>query len=213
MDGETGAITLLRRLARAREPEERCELCATAIGAGHRHLLEMSKGRIVCACDGCALAFQDVVGGRFKLIPRDTRWLRDFEMSDADWGMIGLPINLAFIVRGAEAERVRAFYPSPGGATESLVPVESLRGLVARNPILETLQRDTEALLVNRVGEARDYFAAPVDVCYELVGLVRKHWRGFSGGDEVWEKIGGFFAQLKERSEQVGVARQEAVHA
>ena len=27
---------------------------------------------------------------------------------------------------------------------------------------------------------------APIDVCFELVGLIRMHWRGFSGGEEVW---------------------------
>jgi len=200
MDGEAGAITLLRRLARAREPEERCELCSAPIPPEHRHLLETARSGIVCACDGCALTFESVAGGRFKLIPRDARWLPDFEMSDADFQMLGLPINLAFITRSAGSDRIRAFYPSPGGATEAALPVQSWQALIDRNPILDTLQPDTEALLVNRVGDARDHFTAPLDVCYELVGLIRKHWRGFSGGDEVWAQIGIFFERLRDRS-------------
>jgi hypothetical protein len=38
----------------------------------------------------------------------------------------------------------------------------------------------------------------PIDECYKLVGLIRLHWRGLSGGMEVWEKVGQFFAALKE---------------
>ena len=59
---------------------------------------------------------------------------------------------------------------------------------------------DVEALLVNRVSETREYYIAPMDQCYKLVGLIRAHWRGFSGGSEVWEKINQFFAELKEAS-------------
>ena len=31
----------------------------------------------------------------------------------------------------------------------------------------------------------------------ELVGLLRVHWRGLSGGTEVWERVGGFFTELR----------------
>ena len=57
-----------------------------------------------------------------------------------------------------------------------------------------------EALLVNRVAPVRDYYIALIDQCFELVGLIRAHWRGFSGGEEVWRKINGFFARLRERA-------------
>ena len=61
---------------------------------------------------------------------------------------------------------------------------------MAANAALATLQPDVEALLINRVGERRDYFIAPIDRCYELVGLMRVYWRGLSGGTEVWERVG-----------------------
>jgi hypothetical protein len=54
-----------------------------------------------------------------------------------------------------------------------------------------------EALLVNRLRGANLYFIVPIDCCYELVGLIRRHWRGFSGGDEVWQKLESFFASLQ----------------
>jgi len=210
MDGGANAIRLLRRMAQRRDLQEHCELCATPVGEEHRHLLEVGKGGIVCACDACALTFREVVGGRFKVIPRDSRWLVDFSMSDLDWQMLGLPIHLAFVFEKSRTKGIAAIYPSPGGPTESVVATETWSTLKTKNPVLGSLEPDVEALLVNRVGEARDYFTAPIDACYGLVGLVRKHWRGLSGGEEVWEQLRGFFANLKERSEIVTGPRENA---
>src|SRR5258705_13571311 len=68
-DGQGGSlIKTLRRFRQPRTTPERCELCNVGLSPNHRHVLEMSKTRIVCTCDPCALRFQDVVGGRFKLI-------------------------------------------------------------------------------------------------------------------------------------------------
>ena len=66
------------------------------------------------------------------------------------------------------------------------------------------MERDVEALLVNRVRGAREHFLVPMDECYSLVGLIRMNWRGLSGGRGVWEKIGQFFEDLQERSKSVG---------
>jgi hypothetical protein len=63
--------------------------------------------------------------------------------------------------------------------------------------VLGELAPEVEALLVNRVGQERDYFIAPIDRCYELAGLIRLHWRGLSGGETVWQKIREFFSTLK----------------
>jgi hypothetical protein len=42
-----------------------------------------------------------------------------------------------------------------------------------------------------------------MDECYSLVGLIRMRWRGLSGGREVWEEIGRFFEELRNRSKTV----------
>jgi hypothetical protein len=91
-------------------------------------------------------------------------------------------------------------YPSPGGATEAMLSAEAWQGLIDDNPALATLQPDVEALLVNRVNGARQYYRAPIDECYKLVGLIRTHWRGLSGGAEVWKQIAIYFDDLKTRS-------------
>lgn len=159
-------------------------------------MLEMATRKIVCACDACTMTFVPVIGGRFKVIPRDARRLTDFKISDADWENFALPINLAFFFHHTPNQKTVALYPSPAGATESLLPLSAWEALVRQNPSLTEMQADVEALLVNRVREAREYFIAPIDKCFELVGLIRLHWRGFSGGEEVWREIDRFFAGL-----------------
>ena len=191
---------------------EQCEFCSLPLPAGHRHLLEVASRKIICACDPCALRFENVVG-RWKLIPRDVfRWT-DFQMTDAQWAGLSLPIQLAFLFHSTPAGKIVALYPSPAGATESLPPPGNWEALVAANPALSEMQPDVEALLVNRLKNTRDYFLAPIDVCFELTGLVRLHWRGFSGGDRVWDGIGEFFAKLRRDAAPMKTLRTEASYA
>jgi hypothetical protein len=200
--GDTPAQTFIRTLRRFREQssyQEKCEFCGAGLEPSHRHLLEISKNRMVCTCSPCAFRFQDVVGGRFRLIPREVRYLPELNLSDAEWESLALPINLAFFFYSTPQQRMTAMYPSPAGATESLLPLTAWDALIARNSLL-TMQPDVEALLVNRVGSKRDYYVVPIDVCFELIGIIRVHWRGLSGGELVWEKVDGFFSDLKVRS-------------
>jgi hypothetical protein len=195
------SLGALRKFASAARSEtiveaERCELCSVSLPSQHRHLLETASRNIVCACDPCALRFQNVVGGRFKLVPRDARALPNFQISDAEWEALALPINLAFFFYSTPSAKMTAMYPSPAGATESLLPLTAWEMLAAKNPDLGGILPDVEALLANRVGDTRAYFIAPIDKCYELVGTIRKHWKGLSGGEEVWRQIGEFFSKL-----------------
>ncbi len=192
----------LRRLARVREPStprQRCELCSLVLSSEHRHLLEVPNRNILCACDACALRFQAVAEGHFKLIPRDARALPGFKIDDPEWENLALPISLAFFFFHSPANKMTAMYPSPAGATESLLPLSSWQRIAVNNPALQTMEADVEALLVNRVGSSRDYYIVPIDLCFELVGLIRAHWKGFSGGEEAWREINNFFVRLNER--------------
>jgi hypothetical protein len=192
-----GPLAALRRYAQPRVAEERCDLCSVVLAPTHRHLLELASRKIFCSCDACAMRFEGVIGSRFKLIPRDARPLPGMEMSDAQWEGLALPINLAFFFFSTPVGKLMALYPSPAGATESLLPLETWSTLVSANPLLGSIEPDVEALLVNRVGQARDYFIAPIDLCFELAGLIRMHWRGLHGGDVVWRHIEAFFTRLK----------------
>ncbi|MGA9563920.1 MAG: DUF5947 family protein [Candidatus Korobacteraceae bacterium] len=189
-------------------------MCSVAVRFEHAHLIELPQRRVLCACTACALLFGGRSDAKFKLVPRDVRRLVDFQMTDAEWDGLLIPINLAFFVLSAADSRVSALYPSPAGATESLLPLETWNNIVQANPVLGKLRPEVEALLVNRVGHARgasraEYYVAPIDECFRLVGLIRVHWRGLSGGEEVWREIGNFFSELRTKSEEVA----EANHA
>src|SRR5450432_2454649 len=102
-----------------------------------------------------------------------------------------------------------ALYPSPAGAIESMLPLDSWNAIVEKNPVLGLLQSDVEALLINRIdrreeGIPAQYYIAPIDECYKLVGILRSHWKGLSGGEEVWTEIDKFFADLRAKSDTAG---------
>ena len=189
-----------RRFNRMRPAQNHCELCDIGLQEDHRHLLEISNGRIVCACETCALRFQTVDKGRFKLIPRSIRSLPKLDFNDGVWESLALPINLAFFFRSSAEDKIKAIYPSPAGATESLLPLSAWDTLVAQNVVLARMEPDVEALLVDRVGVKREHYLAPIDVCFELVGLIRMHWRGLAGGEVVWSEIDQFFTRLQAAS-------------
>lgn len=205
--GAAQAFETLRQFARRpARPAEYCELCHAQLLAEHPHLIQLGERRFLCSCDACAILFSGHAGSRYKRVPRRVRLLSDFRLTDAEWDGLLIPINLAFFFKSSRDSRVSVLYPSPAGATESLLPLEAWTNIVQANPVLCELEPDVEALLVNRVGHARDaaesqYFIVPIDLCYRLVGLIRLHWRGLSGGTEVWQEIGAFFAGLRDRAD------------
>jgi hypothetical protein len=183
------ADSRLAGIARRGEPVlERCELCGAPIAADHRHLLEPERRELLCACRACALLFDR--GGRFLLVPTRRLRLDDLELTDEQWEELQLPVDIAFFLRGAE-DRVRAYYPSPMGATESLLTLDL--------DVLHTLEPEVEALLVDRHLGAREHWIVPLDDCFRLVGLIRTHWQGLTGGKAVWAEIGRFFEELERR--------------
>lgn len=191
--------------------QEHCELCGTAIPAEHRHLLDLRDRELRCACRACSLLFENPVAGSGHLrLVGDRRWrLEDFELDDALWEELRLPVDMAFFFRDTAAERVSAFYPSPMGPTESLLRFEAWQELEARNPVLRELVPDVEALLVHRARGEHRHYLVPIDECYALVGLIRTRWRGFTGGREVWEGIGRFFEDLDRRARAAPVAARK----
>ncbi|HEX7335342.1 MAG TPA: DUF5947 family protein [Pyrinomonadaceae bacterium] len=186
-----------------------CDLCSIELGPDHPHLVEPATRRLVCACQACAILFSSAAETKYRRVPSSVRYLPDFHLTDAQWEGLMIPINMAFFFQSSAAGKVIVLYPSPAGATESLLDFESWQEIVAGNPVLQEMEADTEALLVNRVQGAADHFIVPIDECYRLVGLIRTKWKGLAGGTEVWEAINSFFTELRRRAK--GVA--EIAHA
>ena len=186
------SVAALRKYIRPREPEEKCDACGISIPADHVHQFDPKTRLIRCACASCAILYGTV----YREIPRRVQQLSNFRITDAQWDDLLIPISLAFFSHSTTVGRVIALYPGPAGAAESLLPLDAWEELAENNPELNTMQPDVEALLVNRVGATREYFIVPIDQCYKLVGIIRLHWRGLSGGSIVWGEISRFFDEL-----------------
>jgi hypothetical protein len=190
------------KVAVVAEPEEHCELCNAPIPSAHRHLLEPSSRELMCACRPCALLFDrgGAGNGRYKLVPERRLRLDDFAMSELAWEELRIPVDMAFLFYSSPEGKVVAYYPGPMGPTESQLELSSWQELERENPILQEMEPDVEALLVNRVRGARRHWLVPLDECYSLVGVIRTRWRGLTGGSEVWREINRFFEELDRRA-------------
>ena len=180
--------------------DERCELCSEPIGARHRHVLDLASRRLLCACRACSLLFDRPAAGgdHFRLVPERRVPLDGFRLDDPLWDALRIPVDMAFFFHHSGAGRVVAYYPSPMGATESLLDLADWRHLADENPVLAEMEPDVEALLVNRARGAREHWLVGLDDCYALVGLMRTRWKGLGGGRQVWQEIDRFFAGLRD---------------
>lgn len=188
-------VSKLRRFVQ-RQAIEYCDLCHAEIPPQHAHMVELKARWFLCACRQCVLSLG--MSGGFRVVVPRVDVLREFQLTDAQWEMLQIPIGMVFVFQSTREKRPIAIYPSPAGGTELHLNPAAWSQLFSANPILANLQPDIEALLVNRTRGAREYYRVSIDHCYSLIGLIRMRWHGLSGGSDLWEAIDGFFARLRE---------------
>jgi hypothetical protein len=194
--------------------QEVCEMCATPVPPQHPHLVQVAERRMICACGPCGFLFSNpgAGGGGYRRVPDRYLTDPDFELTDAQWDQLQIPVGMAFFLDNSTQGKIIACYPSPAGATESELGLEAWTAGVGSGRLASELQPDVEALLVRRdshgATEPRtaECLLVPVDACYRLVGLVRLHWRGFDGGADAWREIDNFFDALREQAVPVRAA-------
>ena len=214
-------LSSLKRIAAPKPPPvpavERCEFCAVDVGERHGHVADVAQHRLLCVCRPCYLLFapQGSGGGRYRGVGEDVRRVTDLDVSEAQWDALRIPVDLAFFFRqtlrgassagssGQAGDGLLAFYPGPGGATESLLDLAAWGDLAAANSVLDTTEEDVEAVLLRRHDGGFSCYLVPIDLCYELVGVVRSSWTGLGGGPEVWARIEAWFADLDGRGRPV----------
>jgi uncharacterized protein DUF5947 len=182
--------------------EEQCELCAERIPERHRHLFDLESRQVLCVCQACRILFDSGAagGGHYRLIPERRLRIADFRLDDVEWEHLRIPVNVAFFSWSSAAGRTVAMYPGALGAAESALGLETWGELAAINPGVRQLAPDVEALLVYRAKEPHQHYLVPIDDCYQLTGLIRTQWKGFTGGNEVWRAIDAFFGELAARA-------------
>lgn len=210
----TDPFGVLRRVMQPRQRPaagEVCEMCGEVIAPRHSHVASLSERRLMCTCRACYLLFTQEGAGarRLRAVPERYREASEFAFSQAQWDDLAIPVDLVFLFQQSDLidpqlpYSIVACYPSPAGATESELDLGSWLEIAGANPLLADVEPDVEAVLVRRHGVGEfSCLVVPIDACYELVGLVRQHWSGFHGGDEVWRRIDEFFADLRRRAER-----------
>jgi hypothetical protein len=195
------ALDALQRFARAPgappEAVEHCEICAEPVPGEHRHLVDLERRSLACACRGCVLLFSRPEPMRYRLIPE--RVCVDPALVMADWSALQIPVQLAFVFFDSSLRRWVAVYPGAAGPTQAVLPEGTW---LEQTALARAAAPDVEALLVRGERGApapREVFLVPIDLCYALVGLVRRRWRGFSGGD-VWEDVDRFMDDVRRRA-------------
>ena len=202
---EAGPLAVLRRIRRPPSPPrpgEACDLCGAVIGERHGHLVDVQDRRLLCACRACALLFdgQGAGGLRFRAVPDRRVALGAAGLTPAEWDALDIPVGIAFVFFNSVLGQAVACYPGPAGATEHTLPDGAWARLVGAHRALDALAPDVEALLVRDVRGSPACFIVPIDACYELVGELRRCWRGFDGGSEAHARLDAFFDELGARA-------------
>ncbi|BBX51792.1 DUF5947 family protein [Mycolicibacterium poriferae] len=203
----TGSAPALRRILGRRAPPGHgaellhCELCGAPVADMHRHLLDERSGAPLCVCHPCTVLFDRPAAGgdHYRLIPD-----RRVRMAPFPTKGLGVPVGLAYLVAQPDGVVV-ANYPNPLGSTHYEVEPQQWRDVVGQRPELDGLAPTVEAVLINTVHGAEQHWIVPIDDCYRLVAIIRTHWRGLSGGNEVWPAIDAFFDELPRGNRHFGI--------
>src|SRR5262249_31904935 len=111
------ALSKLRRFVEPPPPKyEKCELCGAPMESAHRHVVDLNDRRLMCTCRPCYLLFTQpgAAGGKLRSVPERYAKLSKIDLAE-------IPVGVVFFIRDSASNRVKAFYPSPAGATESSV--------------------------------------------------------------------------------------------
>jgi hypothetical protein len=199
----------LRRYAHVTPPAdpvapqvEGCAFCGTELGGRHGHLVALDDRALHCACRPCYLLFTPAgaAGGRIRAVPE--RYLTDpvRPITGPDWNLLQIPVTTAFFFVNSDLNRVVACYPSPAGATESLLDLAGWERLRQAYPLLRLPEPDVEAIYVTGAGDDLEAYLVPIDACFALAGSLRLRWQGLDGGRAVRQALAAFRDDLRRRS-------------
>jgi hypothetical protein len=201
MSTVTGVLRRISANRPAPSAEERCDMCRETIGDEHSHVVDIRNRSMMCTCRPCYLLFtRDGADLAYRSVPDRYLHFPDLAISAGAWDDLAIPVSVAFFFTHSAKQQVVAFYPSPAGATESELPLDAWAGIVEANPALQSASDDVEAILLRKQGDDVSGYLVPIDACYELVGHLRRLWRGFDGGQDVHHRLDEFFADVAARA-------------
>jgi len=161
-------VRRLYRASRRGAEGDRCDLCAEPLASDHEHLFAPRERALACVCAGCAL----IQIARYRRVPK--RFTPVAIDSRALLAMLGVPVGVAAILVHEDGRKV-VTYPGPAGLVEAALDEE-----LADMPPLEP---EVEALVCSSLAGGGAWIAG-IDIVFELIGELRRHWRGLTGGAE-----------------------------
>lgn len=166
-----------RKAAPAREAAavEHCELCATPLHATHDHLLDPQARGVFCACSACAILFPEgaVTAARYVRVRSRVAALTHTAVSEHDLIALGAPVRLAVLCPSTLHDALFMVYPSAAGPVESRASLKTWRAIAAKQPELEAVQHDRDAVIADLRAPSRRALHVSLDVAYELLGTLR----------------------------------------
>ena len=209
------ALAVLQRLRRPKtlpRPGETCEMCSEPIPDDHRHVVNLDSRSLLCACQSCYLLFtqKGAAQGRYRAVPERVSSFEGFSLAMSLWESLQIPVSVAFFFFNSDLGEIAAFYPSPAGATESLLPLGAWDQIELGHPGFAELEPDVEAILMRVTPEESECYLVPIDACYELVGQLRALWHGFDGGRDARDALDGFFVGIRERARPIKLGESRA---
>ena len=145
------------------------------------------------------------LGGKFRAVPERFLYDPSFQLTNAQWDELQIPVRVAFFFFNSSLDRVVAFYPSPAGR-DRVVAAARAPGRAWSRPIQSSRSwsRTSRHCWCTAAATRRsNAILVPIDACYELTGVVKRRWKGFDGGAETWGDIDAFFAGVREKSREV----------
>ena len=111
-------------------------MCGEGIADEHSHVVNVAKRNLMCTCRACYLLFtpEGASLGNIRAVPDRYTYDPGFQIDRWQWEQLQIPVGMAFFFHNSSAGKTVAFYPSPGGATESLLSIEVWDQIVAANP-------------------------------------------------------------------------------
>jgi hypothetical protein len=164
---------------RPSQAHSKCSLCARPIEEKHDHLYSPAKREIACACFECALIVPSSDHAAFRKVPTGVQRIAVRDV--AGWlDRLNVPVGVAALIP-SDGGGARLAYPGPAGLVESTVDPALWRALCDDVPVAGQLAPEVEALVWS--GLTHDVLRTGIDVVFRLVGELRTHWRGITGGD------------------------------
>ena len=187
-EGLLASLGAVRACAAARD---RRGLCVAPLTHDHRHAVDLKERRLLCVCRPCALLFDGDASRSASAAGARARAADPGLPARGRLAGARDPGRRGVLLPRVDHEQVDRDLAEPrrsdGVRSSTTTCVGPLRaGAFAARARPRAL--DVQALLVRGARAARPlqaFLVAPIDRCYEFVGIVRRKWRGFDGGDEV----------------------------